>query len=87
MANGEGMHISHIGHSSIQTPNRELHLKNNLHVPSATKNLVSIHKLAINNDAFLEFHPWHFLIKNWTTKKILLIGQCEGGLYPIVSSS
>jgi histone deacetylase 1/2 len=35
-ANGEGMHISYIGHSSIQTPNHELHLKTILHVPSAT---------------------------------------------------
>jgi hypothetical protein len=41
-ANGEGMHISHIGHSSIQTPNHELHLKNILHVPSVTKSLLSV---------------------------------------------
>jgi hypothetical protein len=27
MANGEGMHISHIGHSSIQTPNHQIYLK------------------------------------------------------------
>jgi hypothetical protein len=41
-SNGEGMHISHIGHSSIQTPNHELHLKNILHVPSVTKSLLSV---------------------------------------------
>jgi histone deacetylase 1/2 len=86
-ANGEGMHISHIGHSSIQTPNHELHLKNILHVPSATKNLLSVHKLASDNDAFLEYHPWHFLIKDRATKNVLLRGPCQGGLYPIVSSS
>jgi hypothetical protein len=85
--NGEGMHISHIGHTSIQTPNCDLHLKNILHVPSATKNLVSIHKLTLDNDIFLEFHPWYFLIKDRATENILLKGRCEGGLYPIVSSS
>jgi hypothetical protein len=81
------MHISHIGHTSIQTPNCDLHLKNILHVPSATKNLVSIHKLTLDNDIFLEFHPWYFLIKDRATENILLKGRCEGGLYPIVSSS
>jgi hypothetical protein len=58
--NGEGMHISHIDHSSIQNPNRGLHLKNILHVASATKILLSVHKLAIDNDVFLEFHPCLF---------------------------
>jgi hypothetical protein len=45
------------------------------------------HKLAIDNDAFLEFHPWHFLIKDRATRKTLLKGRCKGGLYPIVLSS
>jgi histone deacetylase 1/2 len=85
--NGEGMDISHIGHSSIQTPNHELHLKNILLFASATKNLLSVHKLAIDNNAFLEFYPWYFLIKNRATRKTLLRGRCEGGLYPIVASS
>jgi hypothetical protein len=62
-ANGEGMHISHIGHSSIQTPNHELRLKNIFHVPSATLNLVFVHTLAIDKDIFFEFHPWFFFCK------------------------
>jgi hypothetical protein len=61
--NGEGMHISHIDHSSIQTPNHNLQLKNIIHVPSATKNLPSVHKLALDNDAFLEFHLGIFLLR------------------------
>jgi hypothetical protein len=32
-ASGSGMNISHIGHSSISTPSRDLILKNILHVP------------------------------------------------------
>jgi hypothetical protein len=31
-----------------------------LHVPSAAKNLVSVHKLAADNNAYLEFHPNFF---------------------------
>jgi hypothetical protein len=60
-ANGAGMEIKHIGHSIVHTPSRNLHLKNILHVPTATKNLVSVHKLAKDNSAFLEFHPDCFL--------------------------
>jgi hypothetical protein len=53
--NGVGMNISLIGHSRIQTPNCNLHLNNTLHVPIATKNLLPVHKLPLdNNDAFLE---------------------------------
>jgi histone deacetylase 1/2 len=36
---------------------------------------------------FLEFHPDHFVVKEQTTRKPILRGQCEGGLYPIKSSS
>jgi hypothetical protein len=32
-------------------------LKNVLYSPDATKNLVSVHKLASDNFAFLEYHP------------------------------
>jgi hypothetical protein len=45
-ANGAGMDISHIGHTIVHAPSRNIHLKNVLYVPQAKKNLVSIHKLA-----------------------------------------
>jgi hypothetical protein len=53
-ANGAGMNISRIGHSIVKTPHRNLVLKNVLYTPNATKNLVSVHKLAADNYAFLE---------------------------------
>ena len=42
-ANGAGMKIEHIGHSTVQTPMCNLLLKNVLHVPQAKKNL-SLHQ-------------------------------------------
>jgi histone deacetylase 1/2 len=86
-ANGAGMCISHIGQSTIHTLARQLHLKNILHVPSTKKNLVSIHRLASDNNVFFEFHPNYFLIKDWDTKNTLLEGPCRKGLYPLPSSS
>jgi hypothetical protein len=43
-ASDSGMPISHVGHTTIRTPNRDLVLKNILHVPSSFKNLLSVHK-------------------------------------------
>jgi hypothetical protein len=78
------MAIAHVGHSVLHTPHSSLHLRNILHVPSASKNLLSVHKIALDNNAFLEFHPSFFLIKDQATKEILFRGPCHGGLYPLV---
>jgi hypothetical protein len=61
---GAGMNISHIGHATVSTPSRNLHLKNVHHVPNACKNLIFVHRLASDKNAFLEFHPNIFLIKD-----------------------
>ena len=84
-ANGTGMRIEHIGHSILHSPSSNLHLNNILHVPTASKNLVSVNRLARDNNAFLEFHPHHFVIKDQQTKKVLHKGKCERGLYPFKS--
>lgn len=83
-ASGEGMKIRHVGHSIIKTPRRKIHLRKILQVPSASKNLLSIHRIAIDNHVFLEFHPFFFLIKDQTTKKVLYRGRCVRRLYPLI---
>lgn len=75
-ANGEGMWISHIGHAVIKTPHRKIYLRKILHVPKASMNLLSVHRIALDNHVFLEFHPFFFLIKDRVTKKILYRGRC-----------
>jgi histone deacetylase 1/2 len=85
-ASGAGMDIDHIGSSVLRTPTSNINLNKILHVPKATKNLLSVHRLACDNNAFLEFHPDHFSIKAQGTRRTLLRGRCEGGLYPLKSS-
>jgi hypothetical protein len=80
-ANGGGMCITHIGNSTLYTP-RILSLKNAFHVPTSHKNLVSIHRFTRDNHIFVEYHPYFFLVKDPTTRKVLLCGKCRGGLYP-----
>jgi hypothetical protein len=56
-ANGASMKISHLGKSIIRTPYRHLLLNKVLHVPSTTKNLISVHRFTSDNNVFIEFHP------------------------------
>jgi hypothetical protein len=68
-ANGEGMEIDYVGHSFLHSPTSSLQLKNILHVPKASKNLISVNRLARDNNAYLEFHPNHFLLRNNRRRK------------------
>lgn len=87
VANGSGLPISHIGHSVLPGLSRPLYLRNILHVPNISKNLLSVHKLAADNDAFLEFHPDFFCVKDQATGTPLLHGRSHHGLYPVPCSS
>jgi hypothetical protein len=84
-ANGSCMEISHVGHSTLHSPKPKIHPKNILHVPDASKSLVSVNRLTRDNYAFVEFHPDKFLIKEQQMRRTLLSGRCEGGLYPLTS--
>jgi hypothetical protein len=80
------MDISHIGETTIPTQSRDLKLKEILHVPQVTKNLISFHCYSTDNNVFLEFHPYFSLIKDRATRSLLLKGQCKNGLYPLPTS-
>jgi hypothetical protein len=80
---GSGMPISHVSRSTIHAHDRNLILKDVLHVPNASKNLVSVHKFTYDNNTFFEFQPWYFILKDRVTRKPLLHGRCINGLYPL----
>jgi hypothetical protein len=81
------MDITRIGTSIIPTNTRPLTLMNVLHVPSAQNNLIYVHRFTLDNDTYIEFHPYFFFIKDQKTKKVLLHTQCKGGLYPLPPST
>jgi ribosomal protein L15 len=81
-ASGAGMEIQKIGQSIVHTPDRNLLLNNVLFAPEANKNLIFVHHFTSNNNAFIEFHPDFFLVKD-QAKKTLLRGRCKRGLYPL----
>jgi hypothetical protein len=75
MASGADMDISHIDHVVINTPHRPIQLNNILYVPRARKNLISVHRLIIDNSIFVELHPFFFLIKDQKTGEFCLKGD------------
>jgi hypothetical protein len=57
-------------------------LHNLLHVPSITKNLISVSKFARDNHVFFEFHPNFCLVKSQANIEVLLYGNVgHDGLY------
>ena len=81
MANGSGLSISHIGHSTLA--GSSLRLNNILHVPNISQHLLSVYRLVSDNRIFIEFHKYFFLVKDKATRRILLRGRSKGGLYPL----
>jgi hypothetical protein len=77
------MSIIHVGEATIHTQNHNLKLNHVLHVPQARKNLISVHRFTFDNNVFLDYHPYFFFIKDWTTRKLLLKGRCHKCLYPL----
>jgi hypothetical protein len=81
------MEIQHIGHGVLHSPTSKSRLKNILHVPSANKDHLSIHRIASDNNVFFEFHLNHFCVKDKETRITLLTGPCKNGLYLVNSSN
>ena len=83
-ANGSGMPISHVGQASLLSrTTKTLHLLDVLRVPSVTRSLLSVPKLTRDNNVFVEFHPFHFFVKDRDTRDVLLSGRARDGLYAL----
>ncbi|KAF7834790.1 Retrovirus-related Pol polyprotein from transposon TNT 1-94 [Senna tora] len=81
-ANGTGLVIHNVGQSEIHTNSSKiLSLKNLFHVPSVTKNLLSVSKCAQDNNVYFEFHPDFCVVKSQDTNQVLLKGRMSKGLY------
>lgn len=85
MGNGQGVHISSIGNTHFPSPlhpHITLSLHNLLHVPTITKNLMSVSQFARDNRVFFEFHSDHCLVKCQDSNAVLLRGSLgKDGLY------
>ncbi|MFS7950533.1 putative RNA-directed DNA polymerase [Helianthus anomalus] len=83
VGNGESLPILHIGSSKIHSPYKTFTLSNILHVPQLKRNLLSVQKFCQDNNVFFEFHSTFFAVKDTCTRKTLLTGPSNNGLYSI----
>lgn len=80
--NGGKVPITNTGSLFISIDdNKSLLLKNVLDVPSILAKLVSISKLCKDNLVYVEIHDGYFLVNDNITKRVLLQGTPEQGLY------
>jgi hypothetical protein len=84
-ANGSGLKIDQVDHYVIHAPTHYLSLNNVLYVPDSSINLVSVHCFTLDNNIFLELHPWYFFIKDRASRRVLHHCKIERGLYPLKS--
>ena len=82
-----GLAVSHIGSLALLSPSRTFTLRDTLCVPNLCKNLISVHHLTKENNVFVELHPFHFFVKDTTTRAILLRGACNNGIYTFLAST
>jgi histone deacetylase 1/2 len=83
-ADGLGMRILHIGQAILPTSSSSPpYLRNVLHAPALTKNLLSAHKLSHDNKVLVEFHPNNVFVKDLDMRAIILRGRWHGVLYTL----
>jgi hypothetical protein len=83
LGDGTGLHVAHIGSTTVSSPSRPLNLKETLHVPLTHKNLISVHNFTLGNNVVVEFHPFFYLVKDSKTGVVLMRGRYEDGVYPV----
>lgn len=86
LGDGTGLVVSHIGSLSLNSPHKTFYLRDTLYVSNIHKNLISMHHFTKQNNVFVEFHSFYFLVKDQTTGVILLRDACENAVYMFPNS-
>jgi hypothetical protein len=89
VGNGKGLVISNTAHTTLHILKRTFILSNVLHMPQIKKkNNSYLFNSFIVKIVFFEFHSSVFYVKDLIiTKKVLLSGQGEDGIYILSESS
>ncbi|KAM1541869.1 hypothetical protein ACFX15_011235 [Malus domestica] len=83
IGNGQGLDVKHIGSTNLFTPVHCLFLKNVLHVPYITVNLLSVKQLCHDNDCWFICDDTVFFIQDKATNVVIYQGRSDGELFTI----
>ena len=72
--------MTHVGDGKLQTPSHYFRLDNILRVLDLASNILSVHKLCLQNNAFCYFDANQFLIVDLATGKVLYQGLSKDGV-------
>ena len=86
VGNGQNLPIQSIGNTHLHTQYHKFQLKNVLHIPCIASNLLSVHKLCLDNNCCCHFDARKLLIQDLPTGRLLYKGLSKDGVYPIHSS-
>lgn len=86
VGNGKGIRVSRIGKTTVSFGDRQFLLSNILLVPHLKYQLLSVQRFAKYNSCFSKFHGSHFLVKDETSRKVLIQGPTEAGFYKLPGS-
>lgn len=84
-ANGEGLKVSYVGSTILKTLVHPIKLNYVLYIPKLSKNLLSVHRICLDNNCWLIFDAFGFWIQGKATGRILFKGLCSNAPYPIPS--
>lgn len=86
IANGDFLHITHIGDATLGSGSSKIILSDVLLVSDLERNLLSIGKLTTDYPVNCEFSDDDFVIKDRVTQRVLMEGTKQGNLYTIWAS-
>uniref|UniRef100_A0A2N9HH13 Integrase catalytic domain-containing protein n=1 Tax=Fagus sylvatica TaxID=28930 RepID=A0A2N9HH13_FAGSY len=86
VGNGQNLPIQSIGNTQLHTQYHKFQLKNVLHIPRIASNLMSVHKLCLDNNCSCLFDAQKLLIQDLPTGRLLYKGLSKDGVYPIHST-
>jgi len=86
VGDGSTIPVTNMGHSTLPSSHRTLHLHNVLVTPQIIKNLISVRKFVRDNKCSIEFEAFGFSVKDFKTRRVLLRCDSTGDLHPVTST-